>query len=823
MANDAEDEGRQADDPKHIVSASFPVTPSYNIKINKAETKQSFKSSILKSAAWRAVASFADRTKGTWKRSGSGKWRLSAGRAYETLRAFRASRGTPDAPTSPMTRRRLIRTSVLVVGAAAVVGFVSVVVYVVYCAFTIPFGGGVALDNPSSAMVIAAYDSNVVATRGNFRGEQLGADEMPAKLEQAIVAIEDRRFFQHGGIDPRGIARAILRDATSRQAKEGASTITQQLSRLLFLSPDRNLRRKVQEALITIWLEHQLSKTEILVKYLNTAYFGAGAYGADGAARRYFNKSARDLTLAEAAMLAGLVRAPSQLAPSKNIAGARQRAVLVLNAMQQTGVITAAEAQAAIAHPADLKLPPDLPDDYGYISDLVSNEVKGLIGSGPTDLTVTTTIDKDLQAIAERVVGEYLDRDGDAKRASQAALVALTSDGSIIALVGGRDYDQSQFNRATQAKRQGGSLFKLFVYMTALRKGLTPDTMLDDRPVKIGNWEPQNYENNFRGPVTARTAFAHSINTVAADLGNSVGIPNVIATARSLGVKSDLPNVPSLALGTAGVTLLEMTRAYATATSDVDSIDPFLVRSIKGHSDMLFRRPPRYPGGGEPDPAKAQMRDLLSAVVAEGTGKAARTKFEVGGKTGTTQDFHDAWFIGFAPGLTAGVWVGNDDNSPMRKETGGDLPARIWHDFVEGAQRLGQARDAARKSASIDNNSRPSGQVRQPGPDAKPSPVVGEASVVDTASLTIDDTPIRLAGIQPETGRAAKSLARYLSGKDIVCNPSETKGLFSCVADDKDLALTMLENGGASPTADAAPALRAAAASARAAHLGKWQ
>ena len=691
--------------------------------------------------------------------------------------------------------------------------------YVAYCAFTIPLEGGLAPDPFPSALVIEAADDSVIATRGNFRGEKLSSEDMPESLMKAIVAIEDRRFYRHSGLDVWGIGRALWRDVTSRRAREGASTITQQLARLMFLSPDRNLRRKVQEALIAIWLERQITKREILVRYLNSAYFGAGAFGADGASRRYFGKTARGLTLAEAAMLAGLVRAPSQLSPSRDMDAARQRSDLVLAAMKETGAATQEQITAAHAHPAELKVSPELSPGYGYVADLASSDVKELVGLGPTDLTVETTIDGELQSLAERSVAKWLDAEGVAKQVSQGALVALRPDGAIVSLVGGRNYAGSQFNRATQAKRQAGSLFKLFVYMTALRHGLTPDTTVVDRPIRIGNWEPQNFENRYRGPIPARTAFAESINTVAASLADQVGIKNVIATAHELGVSSDLPELPSLALGTAGVTLLEMTRAFATVAMDQDSVKPFLIGSIKGHAGTLFTRPPNYPTG-DPEPAKAAMRDLLLSVVQEGTGRGARLSNDVGGKTGTSQNFRDAWFIGFTSDLVVGVWVGNDDNTPMNRVTGGDLPVKIWRNYVAEAEKIMKVRQTS--------SAKPSAEARLPSKDATPgataaASVEGSPSVADTSTLIIDGRAIRLAGVAPEGGRAARALARYLRRSHVTCTRTAVPGAYACELNGQDIAMTVLSNGGAATAADASPEQQAAAESARASRLGRWR
>jgi penicillin-binding protein 1A len=557
--------------------------------------------------------------------------------------------------------------------------------YLVYCIVTIPLAGGTPVPAASSAMVIEAADGNAFATRGILKGDAIAPDQIPSLLASAVISIEDRRFYQHGGLDLRAIGRAAWHDASGRRI-EGGSTITQQLARGLYLTPERSLKRKVQEAALAFWLELRLSKKEILARYLNTAYFGDGAYGADAAARRYFGKSAQQLSLSEAAMLAGLIRAPSQLEPDRNMAGALERANTVLDAMVQNGAITQQQADDARRQPAVLRVAPGTPPGSNYFIDAAAAEAKSQTGATTADLTLKTTLNRSLQQIAESVIAKRLDASAKAKDVHQAALVALAPDGAILAMVGGRDYNESQFNRVTQARRQPGSLFKLFVYLTALRKGYTPDSVVVDQPVSIGDWEPDNYGDRFYGPVTLRTAFAHSLNSVAVQLAQSVGIDNVIGTAKQLGVRSDLPAVPSVALGSGNVTLLEMTRAFANVAMNKTDIDPYAVNGITKDGQAVFTRSPPPDATSDNPAVHAAMIDLLSSVVREGTGRAAALDQQVGGKTGTSEDYRDAWFVGFTSDIIVGVWVGNDDNTPMNSVTGGSLPATIWHDFVHGAE-----------------------------------------------------------------------------------------------------------------------------------------
>src|SRR5712672_888360 len=413
------------------------------------------------------------------------------------------------------------------------------------------------------------------------------------------------------------------------------------------------------------------AEEEILSRYLNTAYFGAGVYGVDAAAKRYFGKTAKDLSLSEAAMLAGLVRAPSALAPTRNLEGARQRAALVLKAMVETGAISPQQADAARRDPASLRVPPDNPPGTNYFVDMLGGDGKHVVDSASADLTVRSTLDLDLQSIAENVIARRLRAEGRAKRVGQAALLAMAPDGAILAMVGGRDYNESQFNRVTQAKRQPGSLFKLFVYLAAFQKGVSPQTTVVDKPVQIGNWEPENYGGRFRGPVTLRAAFANSINSVAVQLADAIGIQSIIDTARKLGVQSELPAVPSLALGSGEVTLLEMTRAFAAIAANAESVEPYAIRAVRSGERVLSARQKTQLQPASNPAARAGIHDLLASVVREGTGRAARTNVPVEGKTGTSQSHKDAWFIGFTNDLVVGVWVGNDDNSPTRGVTGG--------------------------------------------------------------------------------------------------------------------------------------------------------
>ncbi|MCJ2010674.1 PBP1A family penicillin-binding protein [Methylobacterium sp. J-092] len=730
-----------------------------------------------------------------------------------------------SAPSRFAIRGRPLRPALLVAGAVVALPLVALAGYVLFAFLTLPPLGGVVIDQGQRALTVEADDGRVFATRGAFRGQPITKAELPPHLAQAIVAIEDRRFYSHWGIDLRGLVRAAWRNAVGGGVREGGSSITQQYVRLTSLNQEKTLRRKIQEAFLALRVESEMSKDDILLGYLNTAYFGAGAYGADAAARRYFGKGAKALTLPEAAMLAGLVRAPSQLAPTRNFGGAKERADVVLQTMVETGAITAEAADAARAKTVTLRTPPETPPGSNYFLDLLAADAKKLTDA-PGDLTVRSTLNLDLQSLAEGIVARRLDAEGGKKKIGQGALVAMSKDGAILAMVGGRDYEDSQFNRATQAKRQAGSLFKLFVYLTAYENGLTPETVLVDRPVQIGDWEPQNANNRFRGAVPLRTAFALSINTVAAQLGEELGIPAVIATAKSLGVQSELPNVPSLALGSAEVTLLEMTRAYAGVLNNRTPVESFDIHAIRGGAPApLYLRPDAKPAAGLPGDSRTMMLDSLQAVVDGGTGKGARVSgLAVGGKTGTTQDYRDAWFIGMTPDMVVGVWVGNDDNSAMNRVGGGDVPASIFRDFVQRASAQmakGRKRPSAVKAEPQPAEAvppAPAAAAPAAGPEAR-----GVPEVIDTGTLSFRGRTVRLAGVDGQGGHLARQLARYLRRREVVCAP-DAGGIQGtrCRIDGDDLAALILSAGGARASEDAPPDLLAAEEQARSERTGMW-
>jgi penicillin-binding protein 1A len=540
---------------------------------------------------------------------------------------------------------------------------------------------------PPSIEILGA-DGRVLATRGDMGGAAIPLKELPAYLPQAFIAIEDRRFYSHHGVDPVGIARALAANILRRGVSQGGSTLTQQLAKNLFLTQERTIGRKVQELVLALWLEHKFTKTQILELYLNRVYFGAGAYGVEAAAQRYFGKSARKVTLGEAAMLAGLVKSPSRLAPTHNADGAQRRGQIVLAAMADLGVITDRAATAALADAPHIVR--QVTEGSGnYVADWVMDVLNDLIGRVEHDIVVETTIDSLLQAVAEKALADELAQKGERYHVGQGAVVAMTPDGAVRALVGGRSYAESQFNRAVAAKRQPGSAFKAFVYLTALERGLTPNTIRDDRPIDLKGWRPENYRREYFGPVTLTRALAQSLNTVSVRLTLEVGPRTVVRTAHRLGIASKLDPNPSIALGTSDVSVIEMVAAYAPFANGGMAVTPHVVERVRSpDGKLLYRSNPPDLGRVVEERHVAMMNQMMRETLVSGTARTADLPgWQAAGKTGTSQDFRDAWFIGYTSNLVTGVWLGNDDNSPTRKTTGGSLPVEIWSRFMKAAHQ----------------------------------------------------------------------------------------------------------------------------------------
>ena len=571
----------------------------------------------------------------------------------------------------------------LVLGLWCAIGLGGLVAY--HAAQLPPINQLTVPKRPPNIAILAA-DGSLLANRGETGGRTITIGEVPPYLPKAFVAIEDRRFYDHFGIDPIGLGRALVNNLRRAGGVQGGSTLTQQLAKNLFLTQERTAARKIQEAILALWLERTYSKDQILELYLNRVYFGSGAYGVEAAAQRYFNKSARSVTIAEAAMLAGLVQAPSRLAPNRNPEAAEKRAQLVIAAMADQGLISQNAAKTALVAPAEAAERIGA-GSVNYAADYVMDVLDDFIGAVEGDVTVLTTIDTKLQASAETILVEALAAQGARQGVSQGAVVSMASDGGIRALIGGRDYTKSQFNRATAAKRQPGSAFKPFVYLAALEKGLTPDTIRDDSPVSFKGWEPENYSRSYRGPVTLQTALAHSLNTIAARLINEVTPREVIRAAQRLGINSALQPNLSLALGTSEVTPVELTAAYATFANGGQSVLPYVIREVKSSAGkVIYARAATSFGPVIQPQTLSMMNAMLHQVMVSGTGaKANIPGWEVGGKSGTTQDFRDAWFVGYTARLVTSVWLGNDDNSAMKRVAGSGLPAEIWGKYMKAA------------------------------------------------------------------------------------------------------------------------------------------
>jgi penicillin-binding protein 1A len=565
-------------------------------------------------------------------------------------------------------------------------------------------------------IVLKAADGHDLFRRGQLKLAPVGAQGMPANVVNAVLSIEDRHFYEHGGFDFLSMLRALRQNTEAGKIVAGGSTITQQLAKVLFLSPERTFNRKLQEAAITLWLEHHLSKEEILTSYLNNVYLGSGAVGFPAAAKLYFGKDVADLTLPEAAMLAGMINAPGQDDPFHDPDAAHTRAGVVLDAMVGNGKLTAEDAMVAKLHPATAVQADISPPSTGWFADWVYGQAAAVAPAYGGTVSLRTTLDLRLQQLAANVVKATLAKYGSEKNATEAAFVAMRPDGAVLAMVGGRSYADSQYNRAVQAQRQPGSAFKLFDFYAALRQGLGPQDKILDAPVKVHgwrSWHPENYGRRNHGEVTLADAFANSLNDAAVRLSQQVGIGQVIAAARDLGLRARLQNVPSLALGTSEVSLLDLTSTYAAVRAGKAPVAPYGISGIKTAHDPDYvtldrSREAQHSLG----PYQAQLISLLRGVVDNGTGRAAALDRFAAGKTGTAQDYRDAWFVGFDDSLVVGVWVGNDDHSPMMGVTGGSLPAKIWKDFMREAKvpsTAGAAVTTVGQAQASANGSEPTG------------------------------------------------------------------------------------------------------------------
>ncbi|OAF15311.1 transglycosylase domain-containing protein [Bradyrhizobium neotropicale] len=604
-------------------------------------------------------------------------------------------------------------------------GAIAVIGVVIWVGAHLPPIQSLEIPKRPPTIQIVGMDGSMLAQRGEMAGANVALKDLPPYLPKAFIAIEDRRFYSHFGIDPVGILRAAVTNVLHRGVSQGGSTLSQQLAKNLFLTQERTFQRKLQEAELAIWLERKHSKNEILELYLNRVYFGSGAYGVEAAAQRYFGKSAKNVTIAEAAMLAGLVKSPSRLAPNRNPEGAEARAQVVLAAMADAKFITEAQAQASIGHPS-YNVKPVGAGTVNYVADWIGEVLDDLVGQIDQSITVETTIDPKLQSVAEAAIIDELAAKSVKFNVSQGALVAMTPDGAVRAMVGGRNYSESQYNRAVTAKRQPGSSFKPFVYLTALEQGLTPDTIRQDAPIEVKGWKPENYTHEYFGAVTLTQALAMSLNTVAIRLGLEVGPKNVVRTAHRLGISSKLEPNASIALGTSEVSVVELVGAYAPFANGGFAVAPHVVTRIKtAEGKLLYMRQPDERNQVIEPRYVAMMNTMMRETLISGTAKKAEIPgWMAAGKTGTSQDYRDAWFVGYTANLVTGVWLGNDDNSPTKKATGGGLPVEVWSRFMRTAHEgvPVAALPNSQGSWGLSNLAQAASQVSAPAPSAAPAP-----------------------------------------------------------------------------------------------------
>jgi penicillin-binding protein 1A len=591
-------------------------------------------------------------------------------------------------------------------------------------------------DRPPNVKIMSA-DDRLLANRGMTGGEALSLSEMSPYIPQALIAIEDRRFRSHFGIDPLGLARAMVTNVMQGRLVQGGSTVTQQLAKNLFLKPERTVERKVQEVLLAFWLEHEYTKDQILEMYLNRVYFGSGAYGVESASRRYFGKSAREVTLSEAALLAGLLKAPSRLSPARDPKAAEARAQVVLAAMSEEGMIGQKELAFAMSAPAT-RAASYWTGSENYVADRIMEELPGLVGEIQTDVIVDTTVDLTLQKLAEDSIRKLIEENGQKLQVSQGALVSIDNSGAVRAMVGGADYANSQFDRASEARRQPGSAFKPFVYLAALEAGRTPESVRNDAPVKIGKWTPDNYKGKYLGRVTLTEALAKSLNSVSAQLAMEVGPKAVVEVAQRLGIESKLQANTSIALGTSEVTPLELTAAFVPFANGGYRPDVhFISRVTDINGKVLYQ----YQAAEAPRVVKPQivgmMNRMMTETLAIGTARKAAFGWPAAGKTGTSQQSRDAWFVGYTSNLTTGVWFGNDDGKPTRNITGGSLPSIAWKTFMEAAHEGVPVRQLPGIDLYAPGSPPVSGEVPVAGattvPVVRPAANVGEGAVPEMA------------------------------------------------------------------------------------------
>lgn len=574
------------------------------------------------------------------------------------------------------------------------------------------------LDNPpapgasDTATIVKAANGATLVRNGPIYGDWITFEETPDALIQAFISVEDKSFFSHGGLDGKGLLRALFANIRAGGVRAGGSTITQQLAKNLFLTNQRTIKRKAQELLLTFWLEQKFTKEQLLTLYLNRVYFGGGAYGIDAASRKYFGHSARTLSIAEAAMIAGLVKAPSRYAPHINPEGAWERAQVVLGTMATNSALTEAAAKKLKTQPPKLKQAA-AGRDVRFFTDWVESRARSLIPTSKNkSLIIHSTLDPSIQRAAAMALNRGLAGEGKERGASEGAIVSIDHDGAVRAMIGGNDYAKSQYNRAVQALRQPGSAFKLFSYLAALETGLKTSDRYIDEKISVDGWSPKNYNGLYNGEMSATEAFARSINTVAVKIAEETGRDKVAAMARRMGISTKVDAIASLPLGTEEVKLVDLASAYAAIANGGHLAPAYgIVEITTLEGEVVYRRPPKRPVPVLAYPTVKNITEMLKSVVAWGSGKNANIDRPVAGKSGTSQDSRDAVFAGFSSDMTTAVWVGNDDGTPMKGVTGGGLPARIWSDFMLEAH-VGQPvrpllADAGIYSASADYTESP--------------------------------------------------------------------------------------------------------------------
>jgi penicillin-binding protein 1A len=616
-----------------------------------------------------------------------GKKRHSASERREPqLFDRKKRRGAKDPERPPRRGRSFLGWLFSFAFKSAVLGCIALAAMFGYVWFSLSQKGLLQIPELQPGIMLLAEDGTVLSEQGSFFGDQVRVSELPDYVPNALIAIEDHRFRSHFGVDPLSLVRAAYENFTAGRVVQGGSTITQQLAKNLFLKPERTYSRKAQELVLALWLETKFSKDDILQLYLNRVYYGSGATGIEKAAQVFYHKSAVDLNLTEAATLAGVLKAPTNYNPITRPDASAERAGLVIDAMVDAGFISQGEADQAINAPATVVASDYVPATQ-YVVDWVNEQLPLLVKNYDQSIIVETTIDPQIQLLAERSLRTHLNEEGRKLRVSQGAMVVMDTFGAVKAMVGGKSYKRSQYNRATKAMRQPGSTFKPFVFLAAMEKGYTPESVAIDQPIRIGSWQPENYNNKYLGRVTLRTAMANSLNSVAAQLANDVGPRNVVAVAHRLGITSHLGTDASIALGTSEVTLLELTSAFTPFANGGYSVVPFSVRRVVTRDgQIIYERSGDGLGQAMSNRNLGSMNSMMRAVVNEGTAKKAQIPdFDIAGKTGTSQDYRDAWFVGYSSYLVGGVWLGNDDNSPTRTVTGGSMPAAIWKDVMQVA------------------------------------------------------------------------------------------------------------------------------------------